>query len=235
MSASSYTTITRMSGLAREMRVVANNIANASTTGYRAEQALFSEYIRRVDDTSLSMASARIGHTNLAQGTLGQTGGQFDFAIEGDGFFQVQTDDGPRLTRGGAFTKTPEGALVTMDGNAVLDAGGAPIFVPPGGDVRVAPDGTMTLGGRAFAELGLVRPVDPNRLVREGSQLFDPDGEVEPVVDTRIRQGFLEASNVDPVNELARMIEVSRAYELGQSFLESENDRLRDAIKSMSR
>ncbi|MHA6327119.1 flagellar hook-basal body complex protein [Roseivivax sp. CAU 1753] len=235
MSASGYATITRMSGLAREMRVVANNIANANTTGFRAEQAIFSEFVKPIDDSSLSMATARIGHSKLTQGTLGQTGGQLDFAIEGDGFFQVATADGVRLTRSGVFAATPDGTLATMDGNAVLDSGASQIAIPPGAEIKVSPDGTMTADGRAVAELGLVRPVDANRMIRMGSQLFDPNGEIEPVADPRIRQGFLEASNVEPVHELARMIEVSRAYELGQSFLESENDRLRDAIKAMSR
>lgn len=232
-----YATLTRQSGLIREMQIVANNIANVSTTGYRAEGVVFSEFIRRTGgDASLSMATARGQMTSLQQGGLRQTGGPLDFAIEGEGFFLVEAPDGERLTRAGAFALSPDGSLVTPDGLRVLDAGGAPILLPPGGDdVKLGADGTMSVDGRPVAQLGIVRPLDPLALRREGAMLFDPGDGVEPVENPRVVQGFVESSNVNPVSELARMISVQRAYEMGQSFLDAEDERIRNALKTLTR
>ena len=235
MSTTPYATLTRMTGLQREMQVIANNIANTATTGFRAERTLFSEFITRAEDHSLSMAAARIGRTDFSQGALDRTGGMLDFAISGEGFFQVQTEGGVRLTRNGAFTVSPEGELVTMNGQPVLDDGGAAIAVAPGTRIDVAEDGTLSTDGRVVGRLGLVRPLDAMALVREANQLFAPNGEVEPEATPRILQGALEGSNVSPVTELARLIEVSRAYELGQSFLDAENERAKSAIEAMTR
>ena len=127
-----YTTLNRQSGLMAEMRAVANNIANISTTGFRKEGVIFAEHVADLGraEPSLSMASAEGRLVNLAQGALTRTGGPFDLAIEGEGFFQIDTPDGPRLTRAGAFTPSPEGELVTPEGYRLLDLGGAPVFVP---------------------------------------------------------------------------------------------------------
>ena len=236
MENASYTTLTRQSGLLREMQTLANNIANASTTGFRAEGMLYTEFVASLgpDDSSLSMATARVRDTLLQQGALTQTGGAFDLAIEGDGFFLVETPEGERLTRSGAFTPNENGDLVTMDGFAVLDAGGAPVFVPQGlGRVGISPDGTISAGGQLIGQIGLVAPEDPLNMVRAGGVMFDPGGDVIPIADGRILQGFLEESNVDPILEISRMIEVQRAYELGQSFLDKEDERIRSVIDAI--
>jgi flagellar basal-body rod protein FlgF len=232
-----YTTLTRQSGLMREMQVVANNIANAATTGFRQEGVIFSEYVKRVDGgESLSMATAAVRNTSMLQGTLTQTGGSLDLAIEGDGFFLIETAQGERLTRSGHFTSSAEGELVTADGNRVLDIGGAPVFLPPDAvDLAVAADGTMSAGGLPLAQIGLVQPVDVLGLIRETGVLFRADAGVEPADTGRILQGFLESSNVDPISQIARMIEVQRAYEMGQSLLEREDERIRSAIKTFIR
>lgn len=234
MDNTGYVALTRQNGLLREMRIIANNIANASTTGFRQEGAIFSEFVKQVDRSdAISMATADIVSTLHQQGALRQTDGPFDLAIEGEGFFVVETAAGPRLSRAGAFTPNAAGDLVTPDGAPVLDPGGAPIFVPPdAGRVRVAPDGTISAGDRILGQVGVVAPLNPLGLVREDGVRFDaPDGWA-PVEAPRIAQGFLEASNVEPVHQLARMIEVQRAYELGQSFLDAEDNRVRDALRA---
>lgn len=232
----SYAALTRQTGLNAQMRMLANNIANAATTGYRGEGVIFSEYVRTTDSgASLSMATARVRETDMAQGALEQTGGAFDLAIEGDGFFLVETPEGQRLTRAGHFTTSANGDLVTPEGFAVLDAGGAPVFVPQGtGAVAVAPDGTISAGGAPVGQVGLFVPRDPLGLVREGGTRFAAEGGVDPAPGGRVLQGFLESSNVNPVLEVARLIEVQRAYELGQGFLEREDERIRGAIRAVS-
>jgi flagellar basal-body rod protein FlgF len=236
MDAAGYATLNRQSGLMREMGVVANNIANVSTAGFRREGVVFSEYVARMDqDPSLSMAHASGRHVDLSQATLVQTGGSFDFAIQGDGFFLIETPAGERLTRAGAFTPNAEGELVTPDGFRLLDAGGAPVFVPPDAKaVALSQDGTLSANGQPIAQIGLWQPADPLALRHQSGTLFD-GGELEPVENGMVMQGMLEDSNVQPVSEIARMIEVQRAYELGQKFLDAEDERVRGVIQALGR
>lgn len=236
MDNSGYVTLTRQSGLLAELQSVAHNIANAATTGFRAEGVVFAEYVKAVDGPggSLSMARADVRRIDLSQGTLTQTGGSFDLAIEGEGFFQLETPQGLALTRAGSFGPNEAGDLVNPQGHRLLDLGGAPVFVPPDArSIAIAADGTLSADGRALAQIGLVRPTDPTDLPRGAGTLFTPQGAVEPVEDATILQGFLEGSNVDPVSEIARMIEVQHAYELGQSFLEREDERARAVIRTL--
>ncbi|SNT03508.1 flagellar hook-basal body complex protein [Tropicimonas sediminicola] len=231
-----YVTLSRQSGLMREMQSVANNVANISTTGFRREGVVFSEYVTAAGGESVSMAAARARRIDLTTGTLEPTGGALDLAIHGNGFFQVETASGVRLTRAGAFTPNEAGELSTPDGNLVLDEGGAPIFIPPdAAGIAVASDGTISADGRAIARIGLVEPADPADLSHEAGALFAVAGEVVEVVDGNIQQGFLEGSNVNPVHEITRMIEVQRAYELGQSLIERESDRVSNVIETLTR
>ena len=236
MDAAGYATLNRQSGLMREMAVVANNIANASTTGFRREGVVFSEYIAALDDDpSLSMAHASGRHVDLGQATISQTGGSYDFAIQGDGFFLIETPDGERLTRAGSFTPSAEGELVTPDGYRLLDAGGAPVFIPPDARaVALARDGTLSANGQPIAQVGLWQPTDPMALRHQSGTLFAADA-LEPVEDGVILQGMLEDSNVEPVSEITRMITVQRAYELGQKFLDAEDERVRGVIQTLGR
>jgi flagellar basal-body rod protein FlgF len=236
MDAAGYATLNRQSGLMREMGVVANNIANSSTTGFRREGVVFSEFVAELGpDPSLSMAHASGRHVDLSQSTVSQTGGQFDFAIQGDGFFLVETPQGQRLTRAGSFTPSAEGELVTADGYRLLDAGGAPVFVPPDAKgAALAADGTLSADGQPFAQIGLWQPIDPLALRHQSGTLFE-GGELEPVDGATVLQGMLEDSNVQPVSEIARMIEVQRSYELGQKFLDTEDERVRGVISTLGR
>lgn len=238
MENATYASLTRQSGLMSEMRTIANNIANASTTGYRAEGITFAEHIAALgpDDASLSMARASVRQTSELQGALTQTGGTFDVAIEGEGFFLIQTAAGERLTRSGNFTPNAEGDLVTTDGYPVLDAGGAPVFVPLGVTaLGIAPDGTISADGQPVGQIGVFLPNNPMAMTREnGVRFAAPDG-FEQQPDAKIVHGFLEESNVNPIEEITRMIEVQRAYELGQAFLDKEDERIRSAIRTLSR
>jgi flagellar basal-body rod protein FlgF len=236
MENAGYTTLTRQSGLLREMRIVANNIANAATTGFRQEGLVFSEYVKAVDGaSSLSMGQGNARMTSFEQGALTQTGGDFDFAIEGDGFFLVDTPAGERLTRAGSFTPNAEGDLVTATGYRVLDAGGAPVFIPPGlTDLAVAGDGTISTEGNPIGQIGVFLPNNAQGMVREDGVMFRAEEGFQPAENARILQRYVESSNVDPILQLTRMIEVQRAYELGASFLEAEDERMQKALRSLS-
>jgi len=235
MDNATYTTLTRQSGLLTEMQVVAHNIANMATAGYRAEGVIFAEHVRALDGEhdSLSMAHAVGRVISPQQGGLDQTGSPFHMAIEGAGFFLVQTPEGEALTRAGNFLRGPLGELVTPDGNMLLDAGGAPVFVPPdAASVTLAQDGTLSADGQPLTQIGLWQPVEPADLTRRAGVLFTAEGGLESVDGGILLQGMLERSNVDPVTQIARMIEVQRAYELGQSFLDAEDQRVRDFLRT---
>ncbi len=236
MDAPGYTTLTRQSGLMSEMQVIAHNIANASTAGFRREGVVFSEYIARMgDDPSLSMAYGNARHVDLGQAGLTSTGGTYDLGIQGEGFFLIATPQGERLTRSGAFMPSGEGVLVTPDGYPLLDAGGAPVTVPAGArSVAISSDGTLSADGAPVAQIGLWRPTDPLSLRHQAGTLFAADA-TEPADSAVIRQGYLEDSNVEPVSEIARMIAVQRAYELGQKFLDTEDARHKSVIETLGR
>lgn len=235
MDTAGYVALTRQSGLMREMQVVANNIANVSTSGCRREGVVFAEYLSRLEDEpSVSMAHGTGRIVDLTQAGTAMTGGTFDFAIQGEGFFLIQTPQGNRLSRAGAFTPNEAGLLSTAEGYQLLDAGGAPVFVPPAARIALGSDGTLTADGAPLAQIGLWRPVDPLALRHRAGTMFD-GGEVEPAEGATLLQGFLEDSNVNPVLEVARMIEVQRAYEMGQRFLDAEDARARAVIETLGR
>lgn len=234
MDSAGYVTLGRQSALMREMQIVANNIANAPTSGFRREGMVFSEYVRRAGDApSISMAAGQARHVDLTEGGLTRTGGTFDFAIRGAGFFLLDTAEGPRLTRAGAFTPDALGQLVSAEGHRLMDSGGSPVLIPPdAGPVALAADGTLSAGGVPVARIGLWQPSDPLALRHAGGTMFD-GGEPVPAEGATLVQGAVEDSNVDPVAELARMVEVQRAYEFGQGFLDREDERMRGMIRTL--
>ena len=126
--------------------------------------------------------------------------------------------------------------LVNPDGYQVLDAGGAPVFIPQGtGPIGIAPDGTISADGTPIGQVGIFLPTDPTGMIREDGVRFRADAGTEPALSGRMLQGFLEESNVDPILQVSRMIEVQRAYELGQSFIDKEDARIRGVIQALGR
>ncbi|NRB35181.1 MAG: flagellar hook-basal body complex protein [Rhodobacteraceae bacterium] len=236
MEQSTYAALSRQTGLLNEMRVVANNIANSATDGFRQEGLIFSEFVQSgPDQSSVSMAGARVRNTSFVQGAMTQTASALDMAIDGEGFFMVETPQGPRLTRAGAMSVNAEGDLVTSAGFPVMGAGREPIFIPEGASaVRVASDGSLSVDGNPLGQIG-VFTADPNDMHREDGVMFRVEGEIEDQPDTQILQFFVEGSNVNAVSELARMIEIQRAYEMGQNLLKAEDDRIRAALNSLTK
>ncbi|MEN8658533.1 flagellar hook-basal body complex protein [Marivita sp.] len=235
METAGYVTLTRQSGLMREMEIIAHNIANSATAGFRQQGLVFSEYVQAIEGgDSLSMAAARVKKTSAAQGILTQTGNPLDLAIEGTGFFQIETPNGTRLTRAGAFNVDSVGDIVSSDGHRLLDIGGAPINVPPGeADVKVASDGTVSLGDQLLGQIGIVEPEAGADLRREAGVLFETDAALRPSSAGLVLQGHLEGSNVDAIAQLTRMIEVQRAYEMGQKLLDMNHERSKNALQTL--
>jgi len=244
MGSVGFVNTSRQSGLLKEMNVIANNIANAGTIGFRREAAIFSEFVVQAGADSAaahsnslkdSVAVGRLGghYSDFSTGSLSRTGGALDLAIEGGGFFLIGTPGGERLSRAGNFLTDRDGALITPDGNFVLDDAGGSIQIPPGANlITIGGDGTISAGGEPLGKIGIVNASTAS-LTRAGSNLWQAEGGYNPVENPTIVQGFLEDSNVNPILEIARMIEVQRAYEAGQKLLEIENDRIAKTVSAI--
>lgn len=234
MSNAIYATLARQHGLMQEMQVVSNNLANSSTTGYKTDRAIFAEFLVNTgsDASPLSMGSLA-GHSfEMEQGGLKVTGGQFDLAVQGEGYFTVDTPQGTRLTRAGHFQLSADGTLMDMNGSNVLNAGGGPITIPPEAtNLAIAGDGTISANGLQIDQVAVVVP--DGELMRDSNTYFSAEGGFVPAKDFGVVQGALEQSNVSPVLEVSRMIEVQRAYEAGQTLLETEDKRIGQLISAV--
>ncbi len=234
MSDLTTVSLSRQTGLLKELEVIANNIANAGTAGFKREASVFTEYVNRdVAGPSMSMGSLRGHYAVMDEGAYVKTGGVYDLAIGGEGFFAIQAQDGVYLTRGGQFGRDADGRLVNADGYAVLDDGGGTIEIPPEAvDVTVSPDGTISVDGLAQAQLG-VFSAPPGSLERMGSNLWKPTESYAFIDNPIVRQGYVEQSNVNPVLEMARLVEAQRLFEAGQSLMESQGERTANMIRTL--
>lgn len=234
MSSAIYASLARQQGLMQEMQVVANNLANSSTTGYKTDKAIFAEFMVATGTSQDSVSMGGLaGHAfQFDQGEMNFTGGQFDLAVQGDGFFVLQTPQGPRLSRAGHFQLSAAGTLVDGYGNNVLGAGGNPITLPPdASQVSIGNDGSISANGQLVDRVGVV--VAEGELQRDSNTMFVAPGGYAQFEEATVVQGALEQSNVSPVLEVARMIEVQRAYEAGQSMLEREDERINQLISAV--
>lgn len=234
--------LSRQVALARELDVIANNMANVNTNGFKARSSRFEEFLDAEasaeafpwPDRKLSYVIDAGSPIDLSDGSAEPTGNPLDVAIRGLGFFTVETPMGERYTRNGAFQLDREGRLVTSDGFPVLGDGG-PIQLQPGDvDITVAADGTISTPNGERGRLALVGFDNPDRLSNIGANLFASDEEPQPVNGAaQVEQGFVERSNVQAVYEMTRMMEVSRAYTRIASTLSSLSDLQRNAIQTL--
>lgn len=237
MQDSLYVALSSQIALERRLDTIADNVANASTIGFRATGVKFEDVVSGLDDKSLSFVSSGDTYISDTNGPLRETGNPFDFAIKGNAWFGIETPAGTVMTRDGRFTLTENGELVTIEGYAVLDGGGAPIQLDPrNGAPRAGADGSLRQGDNLVGALGLYN-FDPGpNFVRFGNSGIVPSGEPEPVVDrldAGVAQGFLEESNVNPVLEITRLIMVQRAFENGAAMIRDTESSYDEAIKTL--
>lgn len=243
--------LSRQVALQRELDVIANNIANLNTTGFKQDDVVFHEYLMPVarDDTfqrgadrRLSFVWDRATATNMGQGAMEATGNTLDVGISGRGFFAVQTPEGERYTRNGSFEINAQNQLVTKQGHLVLGEGGPITFETTDVGITISRDGTIsardgTATGPAQAR-GRLRLVDANgrgAFQKAGDNLYTLTAgtQAQTATERDLRQGFVEKSNVTPVLALSRMIEVTRAYQSLASSIERHDQLRRDAIRSL--
>lgn len=226
--------------LTRALDIAANNIANQTTAGFKAEQTRFNEYVSFINaekpgDRAVSLVEDSDSYTDFSAGGVQATHNSLDFAISGDGFFAIQTDNGVRYTRDGHFGLNPFGELVSRDGDLVLDDTSSPILIDPeGGPVLLSPEGELQQGGSPIARLGVFSFDDKSALRREGFNRFEALNAPAAEADARIQQGFVELSNVAPVKAMTEMIGILRSYENAAKVIETSTELARSAVRRLT-
>ncbi len=223
--------------LRRNMDIIANNLANVSTTGFKRETPMFEELLAGIEADTGSMREVSFVRDwgvlrDMTSGPLLQTGSAFDVAVEGDGMLVVRTDAGERYTRDGHMKINAQGQIVTADGSPVVGDGG-PISVPPNTtDIKIAQDGTISAGNDVIGRFRLVA-FPPGALHKEGKNLYSADIPPDQPKSARVLQGMIERSNVEPVVEMTQMIEVMRAYQHSTETLNATDELMRKALQKL--
>ena len=242
--------LSRQMTLERQMDVVANNVANINTNGFKADRSLFEQYLRSPahednfmrSDRRVAFVQDRGTFKDFAAGNTELTKNPLDISIDGKGFLAVQTPGGERFTRDGSLQINNQGQLVTSGGHLVLGTSGPIVFQPTDKQINIAADGNVTViegNGRTDSVRGKLRVVsfaDAQKLVKEGSNLYSAGAGTAPQPDiaSKLRQGFIEKSNVNSVLEMSRMIEVTRAYTSISAMLQQQGDMRKSAIEKLA-
>ncbi len=238
-----YVAVSRAMILRREMDVVANNIANSDTAGFKVESL-----ITQTDTTPLTakgLAPTKIQFamdTGLArdfgQGAVSRTGSALDVAIQGQGFFRVNTANGPRYTRDGRFTADAQGQITDAKGNPIADDSGSPMVLDPTkGPPSISADGIVSQGEDRIGKLGVYKFDSLSGLTKTGDGFYRNDSNQTAQADTvsTVSQGSVESSNVQPVLEITRMTEISREYERINKLMDQTSDLDSQSINRLGR
>ena len=232
-----YVSLSAQVAMERRLATIADNVANAGTIGFRATEIRFEDLVTGSGDKAVSFASTGETYLSTRDGALRETGNPFDFAVQGDAWFGIDTPAGTVMTRDGRFTMRDDGLLVTIEGYPVLDAGGAPIQLnPQGGPPEASADGVLRQGETAVGAIGLYQFTPGASFVRFGNSGIVPDRPPEAVVDRNdvgLALGFLEESNVNPILEMSRLIMVQRGFENVAASIRATEQTLGDAISAL--
>ena len=243
--------LSRQMALTHELDVIANNVANIDTTGYKADNALFSQYLMpRASDQQFTGNDRRVNYVqdraswiDMSPGALQHTGNPLDVAIDGPGYLTVQTPRGQRYTRSGALAINGSGQLVTGEGDTVIGDGGPITFQPTDHDVVISAHGVISVReGTSQADsprgrLQLAAFDQSQRLQKDGNSTFMAPNGVNPnpvPANTRVVQGAIEKSNVNGVAAMARLIELTRSYTDIANILQQQSDQRRSALSQLS-
>jgi flagellar basal-body rod protein FlgF/flagellar basal-body rod protein FlgG len=233
MDSGYYAACTALVARTQALDTIANNLANTSTNGFRAERNVFSSVLQAAGDASSSPLNEAINNFGILSGTtmdrsegsLQKTGNDLDLAVEGAGFFTVQTANGVRYTRNGNFTVSSKGQLTTSTGDEVMGDRG-PITLLPG-HVSISPDGTISSRGAVAGKIKLVKFSSDTLLTNAGNTYYSaPEDKATDDTESTVRQGVLEGSNVNPVTSMVELISAQRSAEMMQRALSMFNSEI---------
>ncbi|MFW0776733.1 MAG: flagellar basal-body rod protein FlgF [Rickettsiales bacterium] len=224
-----YVMLSRQLSLFRDMQATANNIANTNTVGFKGEHMLFTSYLEKDvnlgEQNPMAFAHDISTYLNTEGGPVTVTGNPLDFAVQGNGYFAVETPLGTRYTRAGNFQLDSIGTLVTADGKPVLDAAGQRIVFPEETtDIEIGETGTLKVNGDEFSTLGIFEFPNEQLLQRLDNQLFKSEIVPQVSLTARVMQGTLEKANVQPIMEMTHMMEVSRSVASTAKYIEVAYD-----------
>lgn len=235
----SYIGLSQQMALKRMMDMTAHNVANMSTPGYKSQQPLFSEYINIAPERNDRISQVQdIGtYKDMAVGAFSVTSNPLDVALDGEGFFAVQGPGGVRYTRDGGFSLNDKREIVTKAGFQVLGGNGQPLTIQPNAtQITITSEGAVSTEQGPVGKLKITEFNNPQNLVPIGNNLYEGNPFLErPAEKTKVSQGMLEGSNVQPVVEINRMIEVLRSYQSVQRMLSNDHDRIRNTIQRLTR
>jgi flagellar basal-body rod protein FlgF len=245
MDTPGYVVLSRLVAQRRATDVLAANIANAGTPGFKASATVFAAHVERQPGLAVAPGAREVAYSedratwrDFTAGALQQTGNPLDLALQGDGFFAVETPRGERFTRAGRFTLSPESQVVDPAGHPVLTDGGQPLTLPPGSvRIEVQGDGTVVTENGPIGRLRIVRFEAPQQLLAEGDRLLAAPDDLAPLAVERpgVVQGAVEESNVSPVRELTRLTAEMREFQFASQFMEREGERLGSAVDRILR
>lgn len=243
MDSTLYIALSHQEAIQRRLDVIANNIANMNTTAYQRESVMFQEYLTNLDgvDSTIGQGVAFLQDVGVShdfrEGGHFSTGNDLDLAISGPAFLTVETPQGEiRYTRNGHFKLNEEGELATESGALVLDDSGDPIFFGPQDvEITIATDGTISSRAGRIARLALVEFDDRQSLTRIGNSLYKTDATAIESENGAILQGMLEASNVNAIEEITNLINVSRSYQSVAKLLNDYQDLRTNSISRLGR
>ncbi|NYZ11767.1 flagellar basal-body rod protein FlgF [Azospirillum sp. RWY-5-1] len=233
-----YVALSRQTALRRQMDVVSNNIANMNTTGFKQQRMLFTEFLERPGmHEQVSFVQDRGVARDITNGGMTHTGNSLDFALNGPGYFTVDTASGRRYTRAGNFHLNDQRQIVDAGGLPLLSDNGQPMVIPEGArEITLAGDGTVSTELGAVGRLNIVTFRNEQLMTEVGSGLYVTDEDPQPAPpETKVAQGLLEQSNVKPVVEMTAMIEIMRQYQQNQRFIDNEHERIRTVIQRLGR
>lgn len=237
MENSLYVGLSKQVVLRENMNIIANNVANVNTPGFRGQNMVFTEYIEdpRYMKEDISMVLDYGQYQMTDPGPVKNTGNPLDIALIGEGFLGIQTNDGVQYTRAGNLSMNVEGTLVNALGLPVANEGGGEITIPEGAtDISIDRTGVVSTADGVIGKLMISEFANEQELNPAGNGLYVTDAQPQPPENTTVVQGKLEGSNVQAVIEMTRMIDVSREYQAVQNMMNSENERLRSAIRKLS-
>lgn len=246
MQTSTYVALSAQLALQNQLGVIANNVANANTAGFKADRQLFQSYVDKlkVPGDGVAFVQDRATYIDKQAGPIQTTGNSLDVAIEGSGYLSVSTPQGVQYTRDGRLQVAPDGTLIDSGGRTVLNQDGNSIQLPTQySALQILGDGTINAriqgAWQNVGQIALYEPTDPLGVRKSGDGLMtDLPGGMQPVspdsTTTRLVQGSLEGSTVEPIKEIANMTELSRAYERLQTLLSNDNDREQKMIQTLS-
>jgi len=226
----------------QSLDIVANNIANTSTGGYKGDNEFYSVFTSEAaegdaEDVPTTLPMIQKHWTDLSQGTLESTSNPLDLGLQGTGFFAVQGPSGPLYTRHGSFQLSATGTLVTGDGYAVLDRSGQAIQLTPNQALEVSPDGSLRQNGAVVAQVQLVDFKEPGAVTKQGHNYFQNVSGHAPAdaSEVQVYQGKVEGSNVSPAHGAMRLVTLTRQFEMMQKAISISNDMGREAIEQVAK